>query len=54
LTGGMAYQDSYVESIRSRTGFIAEIVVYPGEDEIKALAFNCLLAIDGKIDIKTY
>jgi butyrate kinase len=54
LTGGMAHQDSYVDSIRSRTGFIAEIIVYPGEDEIKALAFNCLLALDGKIDIKTY
>jgi butyrate kinase len=26
----------------------------PGEDEIKALAFNGLLALEGKIDIKTY
>ena len=34
--------------------FIAEVVVYPGEDELKALAFNGLLALDGKIEIKTY
>jgi butyrate kinase len=33
---------------------IAEVIVYPGEDEIKSLAFNGLLALDGKISIKTY
>jgi butyrate kinase len=35
-------------------GFISHVAVFPGEDEIKALAFNGLLAIDGKIEIKTY
>ena len=54
LTGGMAYQDSNTSSIRSMVGFIAEVVVYPGEDELKALAFNGMLALDGKIEIKTY
>jgi butyrate kinase len=54
LTGGMAFEDSNTSSIRSMIGFIAEVVVYPGEDELKALAFNGLLALDGKIEIKTY
>jgi butyrate kinase len=54
LTGGMAYEDSFIDSIKSMVGFIAEVVVYPGEDELKALAFNGLLALDGKIEIKTY
>jgi butyrate kinase len=54
LTGGMAYQDANIKSIRLMVGFIAEVVVYPGEDELKALAFNGLLALDGKIEIKTY
>jgi butyrate kinase len=54
LTGGMAYQASFTESIRSMVEFIAKIIVYPGEDEMKALAFNGLLALDGKIEIKTY
>lgn len=54
LTGGLAYQVSHIERIKSMVGFIAEIVVYPGEDEIKALAFNGLLALDGKIRIMTY
>ena len=34
--------------------FIAEVVVFPGEDEIKALAFNGLLALEGKIEIRNY
>ena len=54
LTGGLAYQESHVERIRKMVGFIAEVVVFPGEDEIKALAFNGLLALDGKIEIRTY
>jgi len=54
LTGGLAYQGSHVEKIRQRVGFIARVVAYPGEDEIRALAFNGLLALDGKIEIKTY
>jgi butyrate kinase len=54
LTGGMAHQDANINSIRSMVEFIAKVVVYPGEDELKALAFNGLLALDGKIEIKTY
>jgi butyrate kinase len=54
LTGGLAYQKSHVARIKKMIEFIAEVVVYPGEDEIKALAFNGLMALDGKIEIKTY
>jgi butyrate kinase len=54
LTGGMAYQKSFITKIRTMVEFIAEVVVYPGEDELKALAYNGLMALDGKIDIKTY
>ncbi len=54
LTGGLAHQNTHVERIKSMVGFIAPIVIYPGEDEIRALAFNGLLVLDGKIEIKTY
>lgn len=54
LTGGIAYHESTVKSIKSMIDFIAKVIVYPGEDELKALAFNGLLALDGKIEIKTY
>ena len=54
LTGGMAYQQSTVAEIKTMVEFISEVVVYPGEDEMKSLAFNALLALDGKLEIKTY
>jgi butyrate kinase len=54
LTGGLAYQSSHVEGIKKMVEFISDIAVFPGEDEIQALAYNGLLALDGKIEIKTY
>ena len=54
LTGGMAHEKNNINRIRTMVDFIAVVVVYPGEDELKALAFNGLLALDGKIEIKTY
>ena len=54
LTGGLAYEETNINTIKSMVEFIADVVVYQGEDELKALAFNGLLALDGKIEIKTY
>jgi len=54
LTGGLANSEHFVEEIRSMVSFLAPVVVHPGEDEIGALAFNGLLALDGKIAVKTY
>ncbi|HKK40971.1 MAG TPA: butyrate kinase [Bacteroidales bacterium] len=54
LTGGIAFQEETVDMLRPMISYITEVVVYPGEDEMKALAFNGLLALDGKIEIKNY
>jgi butyrate kinase len=54
LTGGIAYQEQTVKEIGSMVKFIAEVVIYPGEDELKALAYNGLLALDGKVEIRIY
>jgi butyrate kinase len=54
LTGGMAYNNSFINFIKSMIGFIAEVVVYPGEDEMIALAYNGLLALNNETEIKTY
>jgi butyrate kinase len=54
LTGGIAFNKGFTDRIKSMVGFIAEVLVYPGEDEIKSLAYNGLLALDGKIEIKIY
>jgi len=43
-----------VDQIKTMIHFIAPVFVYPGEDEIKSLAFNGLLALNGKIEVKTY
>lgn len=54
LTGGMAYQTDHVERIKAMVSFVSRVVVYPGEDELKSLAFNGLLALDRKIEIRDY
>lgn len=54
LTGGLAYDEENVKLISGMVSFISRIAVYPGEDELKALAFNGLLALDGKIKVKKY
>lgn len=54
LTGGMAHQKLNTDFITEMTSYIARVVIYPGEDELRALAFNGLLALDGKVEIKNY
>lgn len=54
LTGGLAHQKKHMKNIEERVRFIAPVAVYPGEDELKALAFNGLLALDKKVEIKEY
>ena len=54
LTGGLAYNESLVKSISKKTDFIASVFVYPGEDELEALAKNGLLAARGEVEIKEY
>jgi butyrate kinase len=54
LTGGIAYDTPTVRDIEANVKYIAEVIVHPGEDEMKALAFNGLLALDGKVEIREY
>ena len=54
LTGGLAYNESLVKYISKKTDFIASVFVYPGEDELEALAKNGLLAARGEVEIKEY
>jgi butyrate kinase len=54
LTGGLAFNESFVDLVISMIQFVGKVVVYPGEDEIKSLAFNGLLVLNGKITAKEY
>lgn len=54
LTGGLAYSDKVVNDIKKRTGWISEIKVYPGEDELLALAQGALRVLTGEEEAKQY
>jgi butyrate kinase len=54
LTGGMAYDKPFVQKIVQRVGFIAPVEAFPGEDEMRALAFNVYLMLKGDIPCKEY
>jgi butyrate kinase len=38
LTGGLAFSDLIVNLIKERISFLSKIIVFPGEDEMGALA----------------
>ncbi len=48
VTGGIAYGTELVEKIKARAGFIAPFTVYPGEDELLALAQGGLRVLNGE------
>ncbi|MBN1132633.1 MAG: butyrate kinase [Bacteroidales bacterium] len=54
LTGGIANNEYITNFIKDRVNFIAPVLVYPGEDEMRALALNGNLLIKGEIKPKEY
>jgi len=54
VTGGIAYDIEFVSWIEKRVGFIAEVIVYPGEDELEALAEGGLRVLKGEEEAKIY
>lgn len=54
LTGGLAHNKTITDKISQRVSFIAPVRIYPGEDEMKALASNALLVLNGQVICKAY
>lgn len=54
ITGGLAFSPNAETSIKRKTGFLAPVFTYPGEDELKALAMNALLVAQGEVEVKEY
>ncbi|MGV8057946.1 MAG: butyrate kinase [Smithellaceae bacterium] len=54
LTGGLAYSQRLTELVGERVRFLAPVVVYPGEDEMSALAEGGLRVLDGQEEVKKY
>ena len=54
LTGGMAHSEYIISRLQERISFLAPVHVYPGEDELEALALNALGALRGELPIQVY
>lgn len=54
LTGGMAHAEYVISRIREQVKFLAPVKVYPGEDEMDALAQNAYGAMTGKLRVREY
>jgi butyrate kinase len=54
LTGGLAFSASVVEDVKRRVSFLAPILLFPGENELEALALGARDALDGEAEILTY
>ena len=54
VTGGIAYNKVVVDKIQARAGFIAPFTVYPGEDELLALAQGALRVMNGEEEVMNY
>ncbi len=48
VTGGMAHSERAVERLRRSVEWIAPVAVYPGEDELRALADGVFRVLDGE------
>ncbi|MCR5743720.1 MAG: butyrate kinase [Lachnospiraceae bacterium] len=54
LTGGIAYNATTVEALKERAGWIAPFTVYPGEDELLALAQGAIRVMSGEEQVCKY
>lgn len=54
ITGGLAHSSMLIGWIADRVKYIAPVMIYPGEDEMQALAAGGLRVLSGEEKVKTY
>jgi butyrate kinase len=54
ITGGIAYDKWFVEKLKEYAGWIGPFFIYPGENEMEALAMNAWRVTQGEIEVKEY
>ena len=54
MTGGIAYDQKITEMITEKVSFIAPVTLYPGEDELLALAQGALRVMTGEEKAQEY
>ena len=54
LTGGIAYSKMLMDMVIEYVGFLAPVYVYPGENEMEALALGGIRMLSGDEEIREY
>jgi butyrate kinase len=54
LTGGLCYCALIVEKIKKKVGFLADVYVVPGEEELEALAAGAIRVLTNQEQAKQY
>ena len=54
LTGGMTYSEYITKNLTAKVEFIAPVMVFPGEEEMEALALGALRVLRGEEEAKQY
>jgi butyrate kinase len=54
LTGGIAYSEYIIGEITKRVSFISKVEVFPGENELEALAMGALRVLRGEEEARVY
>lgn len=54
ITGGIAHDKWFTKQIIEHVELLAPVFIYPGEDEMRALALNALRVLKGEITPKIY
>ena len=54
ITGGIAHDKYFTNQIISYIHRMAPVHIYPGEDEMEALAMNGLRVLKGELEVKVY
>jgi butyrate kinase len=54
ITGGIAYSETFTRDLSERIKHLGPVFIYPGEDELRALAYNGLRVLEGKAKVQEY
>ncbi len=54
LTGGLACGRYLIDALKDRVSFLGQVLVFPGEDEMKALALGALRVLSGEEGARDY
>jgi butyrate kinase len=54
ITGGLAFDGRLTGWISEMVSFISRVIIYPGEDEMSALAAGALRVLEGKEEALSY